>query len=287
MRRTLIVAFTAATMMASGVVMGGPAEASGRDTYYVSLGDSAAAGFQPTGQEDRGYANQLFHLVRGRYERLRLVKLGCSGETSESLISGVDSPCSYPSGSQLDEATSFIRDHAGRIAFITVNVGVNDVLNRCFNDFTGVINPGCVHGTVPNVTANLASILEALRAAAPDVPIAGMSYWNPFLGYWIAGGPGHTVARIDALSMHVLNAGIVSTLLDDGALVADVAGASFFDTEDFTTVVATRWGRVPENVANACRWTWFCADPPFGGDPHPNTRGYGLIADAFAAVLPA
>jgi hypothetical protein len=80
---------------------------------------------------------------------------------------------------------------------------------------------------------------------------------------------------------------LVSTYEDEGALVADVAGPDFFNTADFTDLVLTKeWGEIPVNVANDCAWTWFCAKPPHGGNVHPNTEGYGVIAAAFAAVLP-
>jgi lysophospholipase L1-like esterase len=263
-----------------------PADAASRVTYYVAVGDSAAAGFQPTGQTERGYANQLYNRVHATSRFLRLEKLGCPGETTETLISGDGSPCTYPSGSQLAEAKAFLSAHAGQIAFITIDVGVNDVLDQCLNDFSGLIDPACVRGALPAVQANLAFILRSLRAGAVRVPIAGMSYWDPFLGYWIAGGPGHFVAHTDAQSMAELNAGLIAMFRHEGALVADVGGPDYFHVGDFSDMVPTRWGRVPVNVANACRWTWFCSDPPFTGDPHPNTKGYSVIADAFEAVLP-
>jgi hypothetical protein len=91
---------TAVAVVAAVLVGGaGLRAAAGTTTYYVSLGDSAAAGFQPNGLKDRGYADQLLDRLRGRIPGLRLFKLGCPGETTESLISGVMSSCSYPSGS--------------------------------------------------------------------------------------------------------------------------------------------------------------------------------------------
>jgi lysophospholipase L1-like esterase len=263
-----------------------PARASTESTWYVSLGDSAAAGFQPIGRWDHGYADQLYQRIQATMPELKLLKLGCAGETTDSLISGTGSPCDYQAGSQLNAATTFLQARPGHIAFITINIGVNDILDPCLNGPTGVINPVCVQAVMPDVQANLASILEALREEAPGVPIAGMSYWDPFLGFWTFNQAGHVVARIDNRSMQAMNAGLVSTYQDEGAWVADVAGPEYFNIDDFTHRVSTRWGRVPVNVANACRWTWFCADTPFQGDPHPTTTGYGVIADAFQAVLP-
>jgi lysophospholipase L1-like esterase len=277
-------------MLSFMVAAGMPAAIAGAPsteaTYYVSLGDSAAAGYQPVGSYSRGYADQLHRRIQATVPQLRLLKLGCPGETAESLISGTDSPCDYPSGSQLNEATGFLQTHPGQIAFITINIGVNDVLDRCLNGLTGIIDFLCVRRAMPALQADLASIIEALRDAAPGVPIAGMSYWDPFLGFWTFDPVGKVVAVIDNRSMQALNAGLADTYQDEGALFADVAGPEYFNIGDFTDLVSTRWGRVPVNVANACRWTWFCAGSPFQGDPHPNTMGYGIIADAFQAVLP-
>src|SRR5687767_13625663 len=83
-----------------------PAAASVR--YYVALGDSLAAGTQPGRLfTSEGYADQLAALRRRRTARLRLVKLACPGETSTALRRG--GRCPYPRGSQLGQATAFLR----------------------------------------------------------------------------------------------------------------------------------------------------------------------------------
>jgi lysophospholipase L1-like esterase len=287
MRRTLAIAAAAATL-AMLVLTPGVARASvGGPVYYVSLGDSAAAGYQPTGITSLGYANQLALRMQVRYPLLRLVKLGCPGETSATLITGRRSPCSYASGSQLKQAVNVLRAHRGQVAFITINVGVNDVLDACLDEETLALDPECVEGGVPGVVTNLTTTLRALHNAAPGVPIAGMSYWDPFLGLWVSGPGGDQLARSANVAMQALNAGLVSTYRSEGALVADVAGPAYFNIADFDTQVPSRWGTVPANVATTCRWTWFCRTPPLGPDPHPTTRGYNVIADAFAAVLNA
>jgi lysophospholipase L1-like esterase len=281
-----------ATAMLGAAIIGtaGTAGAASKATYYVSLGDSAAAGYQPIGYatDTHGYADQLFDMVRSEFNQLRLVKLGCSGETTGSLISGIGNPfpCTYPSGSQLDEATKFLQTRPGQVKFITIDIGANDALAPCYDPGTGVLDLACVQGEMPDIQANLAYIIEKLQAAAPGVPIAGMSYWDFFLGYWVTGPDGQTLAQTDEQAIEAMNAGLLSTYQNEGALVADVAGPDFFNTADFTdTVVTKEWGEVPVNVANDCAWTWFCAKPPHGPDVHPNTEGYGVIAAAFAAVL--
>jgi lysophospholipase L1-like esterase len=276
----LVVTAALLTLLATPIVAAGASET----TYYVSLGDSAAAGYQPTGWTSFGYADQLATRVRQHVPDLQLVKLGCPGETTASLISGADSPCNYAAGSQLDQAKRVLRAHIGKIAFITINVGVNDVLDECLNPETLALKKACVERELPPALANLKTILTALHQAAPGAAIAGMSYWNPFLGLWVIAGPdGEPLAREADRAMRALNAGLVSTYHDGGAVVAYVGGPGYFDIANFTTQVSTRWGRLPVNVANACRWTFFCDDR--GPDPHPNTQGYGVIADAFAAAL--
>src|SRR5215472_7269902 len=76
-------------------------------SYYLSLGDSLSLGVQParTGQDvatSRGYPDRLAAMLRAKLPHLRLVKLGCSGETTATMIHG--GICPYPAGSQLDEA---------------------------------------------------------------------------------------------------------------------------------------------------------------------------------------
>ena len=69
-----------------------------------------------------------------------------------------------------------------------------------------------------------------------------------------------------------------------GIPVADVESA--FTVTDFTTLAELKGvGPVPLSVYNACTLTWICTGPPLGPDVHANNDGYGVIAEAFAAVL--
>jgi len=80
MKRQLTV--IAAVALAVVLVGGTPvASAASKATYYVSLGDSLAASFQPIGfgsdfEGTQGYAEQLFKAARATDDQLRLVKLG-------------------------------------------------------------------------------------------------------------------------------------------------------------------------------------------------------------------
>jgi lysophospholipase L1-like esterase len=244
--------------------------------YYVSVGDSLAQGYQPIGGPwsplgfpgyNQGYPDQLLKLVRGRYEQLRLVKLGCGGETTTTMIVG--SPwcgLGFAAGSQLDQAIAFLRAHRGEIAFATIDIGGNDVLQPD-------------GGGVAAIADNLPVILARLRdAAGPGVPIVGMTYYSPTVpGVWFETQDVQEVqARVSALV--AFNDFLEGIFAAAGDPVADVEGA--FSSTDTTLVHG-----VPLDVLRLCEWTWLCAPPPHGPDLHLNTDGYGVVAEAFAEVL--
>jgi lysophospholipase L1-like esterase len=80
-----------------------------------------------------------------------------------------DSLCRYDTGSQLGDAVEFLDQHAGEIAFITIDLGANDVFD-CDGD------PSCF---LPQIATNLPHIVNTLRAhAGPGVPIVGMNYYG-------------------------------------------------------------------------------------------------------------
>jgi len=287
MSRSALFVAVAGAVAALVATAGGGAQAASKATYYLSLGDSLAQGFQPIGGPqsaaappgyDQGYADQLFKLVRDRYSQLQLVKLGCGGESTVSMRFGSQAPtvarsCGPPSfyaqdypdgGTQLAEAVAFLQAHRGSVAFVTIDIGANDVL--------GPSGLGAI-------LSNLPVILATLRAAAgADVPIIGMNYYAPGAPQaWSQGG-------IAGLQAHVALADAFNDLLENlygatGDPVADVETA--FSVTDFTLVDGT-----PLDVLRECEWTWICTPPPLGPDIHANNNGYSVIAQAFEAALP-
>ena len=252
-------------------------------SYYLALGDSLAQGVQPnaTGtsvETQQGYPDQLYAALRPRHPGLRLVKLGCPGETTSTMIDG--GICQYSGGSQLAAAVAFLRAHRGHVLLITIDIGAND-LEACGSQSNLIKIISCFVTDVPGAVSRLATIMARLRAAAgPSVRMVGMSYYLPALAQWRDGSSGQVVARL----IERLEAGYNELLehgyTDHGAKVANVFGA--FDTGDFgDQVTLPGIGKVPRNVALLCRWTWECAAPPRGPNQHANTAGYGVIARAF------
>ena len=281
MHKRIIWLLAVAAVLAPLPLRAPAARAASGDPIYVSLGDSLSVGFQPgRGPTDDGYVDDLWRRAEGSIPGLRLRKFGCPGETSRAMISGVGSPCTYAAGGQLDAAVAYLNDHAGEVAFITIDIGANDVVNRCFDFNTGVLSRRCVVEMRPRLRARVMHIVHALRSATGQgVPILGMSYHNPFLGLWGLVPHGKELARKAARGWRAFNRGLVNAYPDSGAAVANVAGT--FRINDFQdTVFVPGRGPLPLNVARTCRWTWFCSPGSFG-DPHPNDTGYRKIGRTF------
>jgi len=278
----------ATTLVVAMLQVGIPAaHARGGDTVtYLALGTSLAVGFQPgPGETAKGYVDDLWRSMGEQIPGLALRNVGCPGETSRSMITGKHSLCHYAAGSQLDAAVAFLQAHPGEAAFITLEVGANDLVGRCFHGNTGRLDRACTADLIPRLQARLTRIVDALAAAGPGVPIVAMNYYDPFLGFWGLVPGGRALARGDQRVWALLDAAIVTAYADAGVTVADVAAT--FRIDDFTDIVVVPGrGELPVNVANTCRWTWFCS-PRFAGDPHANPIGYRKIAQTFEDELQA
>ena len=287
MIRRLSTTVAIAAALCSVLVTTGPvAQAGGADpVYHLALGDSLAVGFHPgRGETDRGYVDVLARRIRkSTIPDLVLRNVGCPGETTKSMITGERSPCAYPAGSQLQAAVQFLTTHPGAVAYITIDVGANDLLNRCLQR-SGLIEKSCAADLAPRLESRVTQIVDALASAAgPDVPVMAMNYYNPYLGLWGMVPGGRFLAHADQRAWVVFNEALASAYAAAGATLVDIATRFHIDDFDSTVVVPGR-GRIPLNVALACRWTWFCSER-FFSDPHADRTGYRRIASVFEREL--
>jgi lysophospholipase L1-like esterase len=266
-----------AALALSALALAPTAGAANGVDYYVSLGDSFAAGSQPpivtdSDQTDQGYADQLSATLRAGDPKLRLVKLGCGGESTTSMVNGPSDAwpsCDprvyrsrYPRGTQLAEAVSFLHAHRGHLRLVTIDIGGNDLIGG---------------GGVPAIQQNLPVILTALRSAAGQgVPIVGMTYYDPFLPVVWYQSFDLAAVQAEAQALGAVNDVLRGAYRAAGDPVADVEGA--FSSTDTTQ----QPDGLPLDVERICQWTWICTF----GDLHPNATGYGVIAEAFRQALP-
>ena len=259
-----------------------PAHRAAPPSYYLSLGDSLSQGVQPDASGASvgtryGYADQLYAALRIHHPGLLLVKLGCSGETTATMING--GVCFYPGGSQLAAAASFLHAHRRQLSLITLDIGANDP-NSCITQPSAATLATCVGKSIPEATANLATILTRLRQVDPGARIIAMNYYLPALAQWRHGIVGEAFARLSELAAAGYSTLLTNVYKAYGVHVADVFAA--FHTADFAhQVTVPGLGRLPRNVAVICQWTWECAAPPRGPNEHANQAGYQVIAHTF------
>ncbi len=264
--------------------------------YYLALGDSLSQGVQPNYrgaslETDQGYADQLFAIERRQIPNLRLVKLGCPGDTTTSMLTGHGNEanaqlfhCARAGGSQLTAAERFLRAHhqPGEVAVVTIDIGANDV--------DGCAAPGvnvgtCVAAGEASIKRNLPRILRGVKQAAPaGTVLAGMTLYDPILsGYFNADPSVRALASLSVTLAKLINNEITAANHAAGFRTADVAGA--FKSYDGTVSVSYNGQLVPVNVATVCSWTWACTPPPSGPNIHANKNGYAVIAKAFARAI--
>jgi len=270
------------------------AQAAKAKPYYLALGDSLSVGVQPTASggnknTSQGYVNQLARRVGG----LRTVNYGCGNATTESFIKG-NRACAptrkpgyantSPRTSQLAAAERFLRRNRGKVRFVTIDIGANDVAS-CGQG--GGIDLECVNRGIAAIKKNGPTIAKRLRrAAGSGVPMAVMNLYDPFLQQWLNGGSGPAIAEASVdIAREQVNPAIINSFKPSKFKVARVAEA--FDTYAPFSRTTTFRGRsdVPVAVERICALTWMCAPAPKGLDIHATKAGYSKIAGSFRAAL--
>ncbi|HEX3794195.1 MAG TPA: SGNH/GDSL hydrolase family protein [Acidimicrobiales bacterium] len=273
----------AAMVVASGTT----GAAAAAPDYYLAVGGSGSIGFQPTAQRplgqptDAGYANDLLKTEAARWSNLKLLQIGCPGETTADALLG-SGPCHYALGSQLATAVWMLRLHTSTV-LITVDLGFNDIV-PCLERHQ--VDEPCVDRALTQVHTQLLATLTLLKTVAgPNARIVGVDHYDPYLSAYRDGPSGQTFARstLDVISR------LDDTMQDDyaaaGIPMADVASA--FHMDDVTPTPLPDGEVVPRNVAEVCDLTWKCAPRPLGPNPHPDDEGYRAIAEAISDTLGA
>jgi lysophospholipase L1-like esterase len=262
--------------------------------YYLALGDSLSVGFQPAAngagvQTDRGYTNDLLALEARRVGHLRLVEVGCPGDTTTSLLTGKGNVrnaklyhCDRQGGSQLKAAVAFLRAHhaPGEVPLITIDIGANDV-DGCASAGSLTAIGTCVSDGEASIKENTPKILKALKAVAwKGARTVAMNLYDPALGDYFSLSPSaKTLAAVSVPLVKQVNGDIQAADSQSGFRTADVADA--FNTYDQSPTISYEGQMIPVDVAYVCAWTWACTTPPVGPNIHANDNGYAVIAQAF------
>jgi len=237
--------------------------------YYLSLGDSYAAGGQ-AGPGPVGGFPVLVVADAAPNQRLMLRNFGCGEATTTSLLSvvGCSFPAtthavSYPTTTQLAAAISFIDAHPGRIGLITVTIGGNN--------FTDGVS------TVASIQADIVTISAQLRAAAgASIPILGLTYPNTTLTSWLSGPSGESAAQTSATAFQrVRNPALAAGYASSKVTFVNVTAATGGYTPLTQLINYSTYGEIPYAVAQVCILTGVCSD---NNDVQPTYAGSKLIA---------
>ncbi|MDA8356683.1 MAG: putative Ig domain-containing protein [Actinomycetota bacterium] len=252
-------------------------EAPGHQPIYLALGDSA-----PMWDGTASYPDLITTHYQTSVPGLRLVNLSQSGATTTSMLQSY-----FTSTSQLQRAELYLRAYRGSVALVTIDIGGNDVLPCTSGILSGTgTTTGCLATVESRMIANLHTILTGLRqAAGPGVRIVGMTYYNPFLGDWLAGGTARAGVIGSTQALEQLNGLLTQAYTQTGAQVADVEGA--VDATDLSTLVPSTWGDVPVAVTRACSLldiSCTAGQSGLGGDD-PTVAGAAVIAQAFESTI--
>ena len=247
--------------------------------YDVALGDSLAVGVGAT-QPANDYVDLLYQHELSRYPNLQLLNLSCAGATTTDVLGG-GGVCPYATGTQLGDAEAFLRAHRGQIAFLTIDVGLDDLVPCLYYFASSAIDGTCAQSAMNVVSVELPQILGGLRSASPGLSIYGMDYYDPFLAGWLLGGSDRTLAQESVPYVDSLNTLLAEIYGVAGGAMADPAAA--FETTNGTVAGSYLGVSVPQNVALICAWTLMCADQDV--DIHTNDAGYAVLADSFEHVI--
>jgi len=254
--------------LTSAVLVGAAPGATAPKSYYLALGDSIAYGIQPTKLKPgarpsdfrTGYVDVVAERLRKSAPGLQLVNYGCPGESTVTFARGgcpafADRIKLHDTfrGSQLKAALTFLQAHPGAVSPITVTLYGNDWLPILLDTCKAKVP--CARSRGPREAAafgsRLGSILEQLRAAAPDAEIIVTGAWNP--------DPGQLGALKPIYA----------------AFEKSIARAATHSRARIARMLPV-FNPPGKGQAQLCALTFICSK----GDPHPTDVGYRAMADA-------
>ena len=234
---------------------------------YLALGDSLAVGVGASRPDETGYVTRLFRALStdGEPWASELVRLAVSGETSTSMIRD----------GQLVAALDAVTNLDPPVALVTLDIGGNDLLRLLGTEECAAAPGGaaCLQLlalTLEDFETNYRQIVSELMTALPSgVPLAVMTYFNPFSG---------TDASHEAASNLAL-------LGSDGQLDCGTDDPQARGMNDVIACVGDELGAIPVDIQPAFEGLGLELTHIASEDIHANDRGYELIADAFLAAL--
>ena len=242
----------------------------GVKSYYLSLGNSLAYGYEPNFDWSHGYAQKWYGNLQSHGSK-SMTNYGCPGETTSTFING---GCPYSfldhnpySGAQLSVAVSFIKAHAGNVSPVSLDTGANDLLPD-INTSTCAVSSSW-SADLAREDSNLTTIILPQLTAALTVngarsgDLVMMNYYDPY----------QNICPGDVSYLQQLNAHLAGDAAQFGVPIADVFSA---------------FGGAATPNSHICSYTWMCTSykdiHATGGQFLEPGNGYQVIANVFESV---
>lgn len=133
---------------------------------YLALGDSIATGTLHNFARVTSYTEYLYHMLKRRGRRTRMVSLARDGDTSRELLYRLGQP--------------WFQSWVRRADLITVSIGGNNVMRAAsIPGFTSVRGPQAEAG-VGVFCSDWDKIIERLRTLNPGCTLVVMTVYNPY-----------------------------------------------------------------------------------------------------------
>lgn len=136
------------------------------DDLYLALGDSIATGTLHNFARVTSYTGYLYHILRKRGYRVRMMSLAQDGDTTRELL--------YKLGQ------GWFQSWVRRADLITLSIGGNNLMRAAsIPGFTSVYIPEAEAG-VRAFCSDWDNIIERLRALNPRCTLLVMTVYNPY-----------------------------------------------------------------------------------------------------------
>lgn len=262
-------------MPVAALPQGPPPQFNPPKSYYLSLGDSIAYGFQsfkfaanlPPSAYNTGYVDVFGAQLRQIRPGIITVNYGCPGETTQTFITTINGGCVWTAmghqlhdafdGSQLQAAITFLNAHPGQVSPITLTLGSNDLpllLTPCTvnGQFDGACIQAAASAFIAGLVATLDGILRELRSAAPDAEIILTGQWDSFITAFAFADP----------LFQSFNQAMAKTAAQNRVRIADPM--PIFNPQ----------GNLNAEIAAMCTLSLLCSQ----NDSHPSDAGYQALA---------
>jgi lysophospholipase L1-like esterase len=220
-----------------------------KQSTYLALGDSLAAGQTPYFKMGKGYTDMLAEdLKKIGFLDSFSKQYAFSGYTSQKVIEDIQNDVKKGSGDTIG-----IRGNLAKADIITLDAGANDLLRKMKRTDEGLfIDPTVLAEVLTQVNANIENILEEINTLNPQAKVYVMGYYNAY--------PYLPVEQQEQF-LPILD------MLNETIQAAAATGqATYVPTKDAIAI------NPKTNLPNP-------------SDIHPGLKGYEVIADEFWKVV--